>query len=150
MFQAITSLVARHRVECRVRRASGTKKTNKRNIFLAVPIARFFLVTLADRTRKQATFGQPLGGPQLVQVPRALSWSPLRSRPTKKKYSRAFAVDLTVLLATGAPLLSAGNHGVLCQRAPSSFIPLSLSFNPLRFVPTLFLVHFREAPYDTS
>lgn len=38
--------------------------------------------------------------------------SPLRSR-TAKEYSMAFAVDLAVLRAAGAPLLATGNHRVL-------------------------------------
>lgn len=133
----------------------GNRKSRRNaNIFLALgrhsarPLSSFFYSPrYSGRSCAQpsnirpATRWSPTGSSTTC----SLSWSPLRSRPTKKKYSRAFAVDLTVLLATGAPLLAAGNHGVLFVSSappPSRSLPVpsflrffSFSFERLHMIP---------------
>lgn len=99
----------------------------------------FFASYSTPPRARSRPFGRPtLSGPQLVQVPHALVVA-LALTYERKKYSMAFAVDLAVLRATGAPLLATSNHGVLS-------LPRLLS----RFLLSLTLTHpyqrSREAP----
>ncbi|KAH0548999.1 hypothetical protein KQX54_005047 [Cotesia glomerata] len=140
-------------------RQRGTETANKareeRNLMARRPgrqrVKEAILISLCFPSEKSIVAGtnhgaEPLGGPQLVQVPRALV-APLRSRPTKK-YSRAFAVDLAVLYTPGAPLARK-----LCRGpTPLSFCSASVPFERSHMIPAIILarLHFVSLVFGST
>lgn len=102
-----------------------------------------------DRARSRATFGQPLS-----LVPNWFKYHvlslvvALALTSDQEEVLESICGGFDGASRHGSPTSGrhAGNHGVLLQSSLPLFLPPSL---PGFVVPTLFLVHFREAPYDT-